>query len=170
MKVVLYMAITANSMIAKEDDDTSFVSDAEWDSFTKVLKQAGNYVMGRRTYEESVNADVFPYDCLNVVMTKQKIKNKWGDRVIFTDKSPREVLNLLKEKGFATAFIGGGGELNASFMRDGLIDEIFIDVEPWVYGKGIPLFAPTDFEVRLELLDTKKLSDQTIQLHYRVKK
>jgi riboflavin biosynthesis pyrimidine reductase len=32
MKVILYMAITANGIIAKADDDTSWISKEEWDS------------------------------------------------------------------------------------------------------------------------------------------
>lgn len=32
MKAILYMAMTANGMIAKENDDTSFVTDIEWTS------------------------------------------------------------------------------------------------------------------------------------------
>ena len=58
--------------------------------------------------------------------------------------------------------------LNSSFMKEKLIDEIHLDVEPLVFGRGIKLFADDDFESRLELVGTKKLSANTVQLHYRV--
>lgn len=168
MKVVLYMAITANGMIAKENDDTRFVSDAEWESFTAMMKKIGNYVMGRRTFEVSLESDAFPYPCLNVVMTKKAVKNQWGDQVIFTSDSPKAVLKMLEERGFDTAFIGGGAAVNTSFAREGLIDEVYLDVEPAIMGKGIPLLASGDFELKLKLLETKKLGQSTIQLHYQV--
>lgn len=164
------MAMTANGLIAKEDDDVWFVSKNSWKSFEKLMKKCGNMIIGRRTYEISVKDGTFPYSCFNVVMTKQKIENKWGDKVVFTNKKPEEVLRFLKKKGFKTAFIGGGGTLNASFMKEGLVDEIYLDVEPVVLGKGIRLFADSDFEAKLRFIEIKKLSKNEVQLHYKVVK
>jgi dihydrofolate reductase len=168
MKVILYMAVTANGLIAKEDDDTSFVSEHEWKSFDKMSRKAGNLIVGRNTHECDVSDGLFPYpDRLNVIMTSKKLENKWGDQAIFTDKPPKEVLRMLKEKGFKTAFIAGGGKINASFMKENLIDEIYLGVEPVVFGKGIRLFADADFEAKLELIDVKRTGNE-ILLHYRV--
>lgn len=50
MKVILYMAVTINGFIAKEDDDTSWISQEEWDSYSLAVRQAGCLVVGRRTY------------------------------------------------------------------------------------------------------------------------
>tara|TARA_Y100000310_G_scaffold316735_1_gene368834 strand:+ start:390 stop:887 length:498 start_codon:yes stop_codon:yes gene_type:complete len=165
------MDVTANGMIAKKNNTVEFVSDAAWGLFDETSKGAGNYVMGRKTFEVSMEDGSFPYpDRLNVVMTSQKIENKWGDSVIFTEKSPKGVLQLLEEKGLSTAFVGGGAELNSSFLKENLVDEIFLDVEPHLLGKGIPLFSEADFELELELLGTKMISKNEIQLHYKVKK
>lgn len=103
-------------------------------------------------------------------MTHKPLENKWGDKVIFTDKSPKEVLKMLEEKGFDTAFLAGGGHINSAFIKDGLIDEIYLDVEPIVFGKGIKLFADSDFEYQLEFLEVNKLNKNTVQLHFKVKK
>lgn len=170
MKTILYMATTINGYIAKENDDTSFVSRQSWESFDSLSKKTGNLIIGKRTFEISIKDNTFPYpQRLNVVMTHQNIQNKWGDNVIFTDESPKEILKILEEKGFDTAFIAGGGTINSAFMKEGLVDEIYLDMEPVVFGKGIHLFSPEDFEFTLELLETKNLSETTIQLHYKIK-
>ena len=67
------------------------------------------------------------------------------------------------------AFLAGGGMLNASFMREGLVNEIYLDVEPLIFGKGIQIIAPSEFEYELELLEVKKLNKDTVQLRYLVK-
>jgi dihydrofolate reductase len=85
-------------------------------------------------------------------------------------KSPKEALKILKEKNFSKAIVAGGGMLNSSFMKEHLIDEIYLDVEPLVFGKGIKLFSDNDFDAKFELTETKKLSKNTIQLHYKVLK
>lgn len=169
MKTILYMATTPNGYIAKENDDTSFVSKDSWESFDELSKKAGNLIIGRRTFEISVQDGTFPYpQRLNVVMTHNKVENKWGENVLFTDKSPREALKILEDRGFETAFIGGGGSINSVFMKEGLIDEIYLDIEPKVFGNGIQLFKPSDFKFDLELVEVKNLRDRTVHLYYKV--
>ena len=75
---------------------------------------------------------------------------------------------LDKLKKFETVIIAGGGILNSSFLKEGLIDELYLDIEPIAFGKGINVFENEDFEANLELLETKQLSPNEIQLHYKV--
>ena len=127
--------------------------------------------MGKNTFHVASSYGYFPFpESLNVVMTHHAIDNKWKDKVIITDISPKKVLNMLEEKGFKEAFIAGGGQINSSFIKEKLIDEIYLDVEPLVFGKGIKLFADSDFEFKLKLLESKNLNKNTIQLHYAVVK
>ncbi|MFH1978095.1 MAG: dihydrofolate reductase [Candidatus Aenigmatarchaeota archaeon] len=171
MKVILYMEISANGMIATKNDDTSFISENAWKCFDEMTRKAGNIIVGKRTFDRDVKDGNFPYpDRLNVVMTNKKIKNKWGDNVIFTDKSPKEVLKLLEEKRFKIAFVGGGGKINASFLKENLVDEVYFDVEPVLIGNGIKISADEDFEIKMKLLETKIISEDEFQLHYKVLK
>lgn len=171
MKLILYMGISINGYIAKEDGDSQWTSDEDLAGFYEHSKKAGNIIMGRNTFQSAADYKYFPFpDALNVVVTYRPLENKWGEKVVITDKSPKEILEMLERKGFNEAFIAGGGKLNASFMKEGLIDEIYLDVEPLIFGKGIQIFAAEDFEYELELLEVKKLGEQTVQLHYKVKK
>lgn len=163
------MGITPNGYIAKENGDSEWTSDEDLKGFYEKSKEAGNIIMGKNTHLITVKYDYFPFpDALNVVVSRQPIDNKWGDNVVITDKSPKDVLTFLEEKGFKTAFLAGGGRINSSFMKEGLIDEIYLDIEPLIFGKGIKIFADEDFEYELELLRTKQLNKNTIQLHYKV--
>ena len=165
------MGVTVNGYIAKENGDSEWTSEEDLQGFMKHSKNAGNIILGKNTFLEASKQGYFPFpDSLNIVMTHQEIENKWGEKVIFTTKLPKKVLQMLNEKGFETAFIAGGGTLNSSFIKEGLIDEIFLDVEPLIFGKGIPVFAADDFEYELELLEVNKLNSDTVQLHYKVKK
>lgn len=47
MKVILYMATTINGLIAKENDNVSWVSETEWESFSGMIKKTGNMIIGR---------------------------------------------------------------------------------------------------------------------------
>lgn len=171
MKTILYMGTSINGYIAKEDGDSEWTSEEDLQGFYKNSQAAGNIIMGKNTYDSASEYGYFPFPgAVNVIMTHQNIENKWGDQVIFTDKSPKEISQMLEERGFKEAFLAGGGNVNSSFMKEGLIDEIYLDVEPIVFGKGIKLFSDGDFEYELELLEVNKLNKNTTQLHYKVKK
>ncbi len=168
MKIILYMAITANGMISKEDGETPWL-ETEWKSYNSTVKKFGNLIIGRKTYD-LMKGDEFSGlgDPTIVVLTTGK-NLKPAKNIIFVN-TIQQALDVLKKKGFKTALVGGGGKLNSAFMKDGLVDEIYLDIEPLIFGKGIKLFADAKFEASLELIGIKKLSKNEIQLHYKVKK
>jgi len=168
MKIVLYMASTINGMIAKENDDTSWISKKEWDSYSSAVRKAGNIIVGRRTYHILTNQPEFSEfkNVKLVVVSKQKFL--LVGKKHFIARSPKEALRILKN--FRTIVVAGGGILNSSFLSENLVDEIYLDVEPDAIGKGIPLFAPADFHKKLKLMETKKISKNEVQLHYKVLK
>ncbi|MDP1760109.1 MAG: dihydrofolate reductase family protein, partial [Candidatus Woesebacteria bacterium] len=147
MKVILYMAITANGLIAREEGGTDWINQEDWKNFREMAKQAGSVVMGRGTYDAMIKEGEFPVaGVLNVVMTREAPPAEPLKEVIFSDASPEEVVGMLGERGFESVLIAGGGNLNGSFMGDGLIDEIYLTIEPVVFGQGIQLFEHADFE------------------------
>ena len=152
------MAITINGLIAKPNDDTSFTSQEDHVGFKKICLENKAVIVGQRTYDLLQNDPEFNYpECTYFVLRHD-------------GPTAKEILTIIEEKGFKSACIIGGGKTNTAFLKDGLINEIYLDIEPYVFGQGIPLFATADFEYKLELLEVKNLSPQTLQLHYRVQK
>jgi dihydrofolate reductase len=162
------MATTTNGYIAKENNETPW-SDEEWHSFSKFVKEIKNIVIGKNTYEIMKKSDEFNKigNPFIVVVSKENFAHNSNFAIA---KSPKEALKILKEKNFAKVLVAGGGMLNSSFMKEKLIDQIILDVEPLVFGKGIKLFSEDNFEAKLELIETKSLSRNTIQLHYKILK
>jgi dihydrofolate reductase len=159
------MAITINGYIAKENNETPW-SKEEWTSFSNFIKDKKNIIIGRNTYDLMKGENEFDKIGNPVVVVVSK--NKVLDENIITVGSPKEAVDVLKEKGFNEFVVAGGGILNSSFLKEGLIDEIYLDVESLIFGKGIKLFSDDDFSVKLELLDVKKISKNLIQVHYKV--
>ncbi len=170
MKTILYMAMTVNGKIAKPDGDSEFTSKEDNKLFVAMCKKVGNAIIGKNTYTYIHSKGYQQSDILTVVLTHDAtLLAKRSAHTIFTDKHPRDVLAMLKEKEYKEALVCGGGILNSSFLKEGLIDEIYIDIEPLILGRGIPLFADGDFQPRLKLLEVKTLTNrQTVQLHYQV--
>lgn len=168
MKVILYMAISANGMIAKNNDDTSWISKKEWDSYSLAVRKAGCLVVGSRTYHLLTKQPEFVEfkDVMLVAVSQEDFATSASNHVIA--HSPKEALEVLKN--YEEVIVAGGGILNASFLLENLVDEIYLDIEPIIIGEGIPIFKGKNFEHKLQLIDQKKIANDEIQLHYKVLK
>lgn len=168
MRVILYMAISINGMIAKNDDDTSWISIEEWNNYSQAVQNAGCLIVGRRTYEILTKQPEFREfkDVKVVVVSNTNIQML--SRNHFLVDSPKAALETTKE--YECLIVAGGGILNAAFLEEKLVDEIYLDIEPIVIGEGTPLFKDKKFSCNLKFLGQKKLSENEIQLHYKVLK
>ncbi len=170
MRLILYMATSINGHITKGSDDSDWVSEIDWKVFDKLKRESGCMVMGSHTFEQF--ADDFPQEgALNVVMTHDsKLLSKSIDHALFTDKTPSEVIELAKEKGFNQIMLIGGMTLNTSFLKENLIDEIWLDVHPLLIGEGKTVFDKVDLFKEITLLETKDLGGGQTLLKYQTKK
>jgi len=154
-------------MIAKQDN-SDFSSELARKDFLKTIKRYKVNVIGRNTFNVASKNGGFPLDGLNIVVTKHKIKlKKEWENVIVTDKKPREIIKIIESNGYDKAMVAGG-TLATSFLKNGLVNEIYLNIEPIVFGKGIPLFSNENFEKKLKLLQVKRFSENEVRLHYKI--
>jgi dihydrofolate reductase len=166
MKVILHMAVTANGLIASGKEETPW-SFEEWVDYCEAVVRAGNVIIGRKTYEiMKMAGDLIKIADQTVVVLTTRLPKEEGN-VVFVN-SPQKALEVLQSKGFTEALVAGGAKCNASFMAANVINEVCLNVEPYLFGSGVPLFSPYAFKHRLELLEKRSLNDNTIQLRYRI--
>jgi dihydrofolate reductase len=159
------MAVTADGFIAKTNGDSDWVSDVDTPIFEKKIKDIGCIVVGGNTYRQ-FKGQVYPAkNALNIVVSNVLESKEDG---VFFVKSPREAIELVRLKNFDRVLLVGGGHVNGSFLKEGLVDEVFVDVHPLVLGKGIKIFEGFEGVVKLDLLEFKNLDKGQILLRYKV--
>lgn len=132
--------------------------------FAATSRRAGVIVMGRRTFESM--PEPLP-DRLQIVMTHNAAAfQPKANHVEFTDSPPATILSELAARGFEEVVIGGGGSVYAQFLTANLIDELWLTIEPLLFGSGVPLLAHTPSEQRMRLVSVTQLSPSTLQLKY----
>ena len=172
-KVILYMAMSVNGIVARESGEEDFLSDANWETFKKLVKKHRNFIIGRKTYEAvktwawDFGFDDFT-DAEKVVISNDPSFSP--DSGYTAVPSPQKAIEHLSKKGFKSCLVTGGPTINSLFAKEALLDEIFLNVEPALIGKGIPLFAKEDFELRAKLVSAKKGKDDLLTLHYQILK
>jgi dihydrofolate reductase len=168
MKVIAIAAITTDGMIARHARHrTDWTSKADKQMFAAASRKAGVIIMGRATFE------TFPRplkDRLHVVLTAHPEAFVSTPGVVeYTAVAPAEILRSLEARRFSEVIIGGGASVYRQFLTVGLVDELWLTVEPVLFGEGISLLAGGSVDIRMRLLEVVRLATDTIQLKYALK-
>ncbi len=163
------MAITADGMIGKHSDHLAdWTSKADKKHFVQFTKEVGVLIMGKTTYDTIGRP--LP-GRLNVIMDLHPdVSQNIEGELEFTNTQPAELLGQIEVRGFDRCIIAGGATINGLFLKAGLVDEIKITVEPKLFGEGLSLFRGADVDLDLKLLSCEKISENSVQLHYRLVK
>lgn len=161
MKTVLYMTLTANGCVAQATESRPIPKEILADFF-KVAGRVGNLIVGRRTYNLMRDlASRLGLPGIKLVI----VSHSYSESGVAVAASPQEAQRLLEHEGFDIGLVGGGAQLDSSFLSQGLVDEIYVNVEPLV-GKGNLCALNEGFEAELRLVGITRLSDNVVQLRY----
>ncbi len=165
------MAVSANGMIADEHYGEDFLSHANWETFSGLVKKYKNFVVGRKTLEAVKNWGTdYGFDdfteATKVILSRGLTYELPAGYISAT--SPQSALTVLENKGFTNVLVSGGASVNTAFAKAGLLDEIILNIEPVIVAGGLSIFDRGIFLLRLELLKTTKINDSIVQLYYRV--
>ena len=80
-----------------------------------------------------------------------------------------EILDQIHTKGYNRLYIDGGTTIR-NFLKEDLIDEMFLTTIPVLLGGGTSLFSELPNELKFELIETTTYLNQITQNHYKRKK
>ena len=170
MKIILYMAISVNGIIARKNGAEDFLSHENWEKFESLAKEHGNFVVGRKTYEAVKSwGENYNFDTITNV---EKVVISQNPSLTLNEtytvaRSPKAAIEKLSQKGFKNILVTGGATINSAFAKENLLDEIILNVEPVMIGQGVPLFSEENFDLTVELISSVK-NNGLLTLHYRV--
>jgi dihydrofolate reductase len=178
MHVFLIAALTADGFISPSEHQTStaWTSKEDFQWFQKRTKEAGVVIMGSTTYKTV--GKPLP-SRLNIVYSRSAaageipVKNEKAEvtptELIYTNKNPKELLLELESKNYSEIAICGGSSIYTEFINQGLVDTMYLTIEPVVFGKGVGLFNK-EVKKNIVLSSVEKLSEKTVLLTYSVEK
>jgi dihydrofolate reductase len=102
-------------------------------------------------------------DMPKIVYSRTLQRADWNATVV-RDVVVEEIQELKAQPGGDLML--GGADLGGTFMRLGLIDEYRLYVHPVVLGQGNPMFAPSDTQTNLRLIDTRTFGNGVVLLRY----
>lgn len=177
-KIIVYIATSADGYIARPDGDVEWLNrrprtvDYGMRAFYPTID---TILWGRKTYDWALNyyrkkgrkEGRFDTRVANFVFSR-KPRKRAAPGVEFVSAPVKAFAQRLRATPGKHIWMMGGGELIASFLDAGEIDEFDIHVIPVLIGEGIPLVAPRHRDVPLRLRSSRKYPDGVVRLRYEV--
>lgn len=167
-KVKLQMQVSLDGFVAGPNNEMDWMT-WDWDEQLKAYVQeitepVDTIILGRVLAEgfipvwkdrsAAADADTFTHKMVNdpkVVFTKTLTENPWDNTTLATGDMVEEVKKLKKQPGGDIVVYGGAGMASA-MIKNNLIDEYHIFVNPVIIGQGKPIFADLDRKLSLKLV------------------
>ncbi|MDE1940794.1 MAG: dihydrofolate reductase [Patescibacteria group bacterium] len=161
MKCFIIAALTADGYIAKDERHPAFWSSKEDKKrFVELTKRAGVVVMGSTTFATLPRP---LKERVNIVYSRTKT----FEGAESTEKEPKALLADLEIRGFKEVAICGGAQVYTMFMKAGVVDQLYLTVEPLVFGSGVRLFND-DMLYQLKLMNSSVTENGSVMLEYAV--
>lgn len=162
MKVYIIAAISTDGFIAKSKDQViNWTSKEDKKFFKDMTMKSGVVIFGGNTFRTFKST--LP-GRRHIIYTKGNIENP---EVETTGENPEKLIERLRNEGYKEVAVCGGSSIYSMFLRAGVITDIYLTIEPLIFGEGVKLFDSKS-EGRLKLNSVKKLNDNTVLMHYKV--
>lgn len=174
MKIILVFVSTLDGKITKWGDPkvSSWTSEKDKEFFSKTWSEAKLIVMGSSTYR----AERLGLSRNNLLVVMTKDPSKYENQAIsghleFSDESPAQITARLSAAGYDVMLLVGGPNVATSFLKEKLVDEIWLTIEPKIFGSGGNFVIEEKLDLELILLSCEKVNEEgTLITKYAVRR
>jgi dihydrofolate reductase len=163
MKTILIFVSSLDGKVTKwgEPQVRLWSSHQDQDYYKKIWSESKLIVMGSKTY----NADIFNPSASHqiIVMTSdpEKYKNlEVPGQIEFTNETPIELKSRFTNKGHQQMLVVGGPHVATSFLKEQLIDELWLTIEPKIFGMGDNFATDAKLDIQLALIQSERVNEQ----------
>jgi dihydrofolate reductase len=167
VKYTAFVAASIDGRIAKDEKSgTNWTSSEDWKFFQKSLSKMDAVIAGTNTYKV-VGTRLNKRN--TIILTSKVSKVKIFGSVAFLNPKKDSLKKFIKHKKYKSVGIVGGSHVYNFCLESKMLDELFVTVEPYVFGSGVPMFSGTKFKKHKFILESvKKLNKKgTILLRYK---
>ncbi len=173
MKVILAIVTSVDSKSTKGNSSPkNWASSEDQQFFSSQIKKHDLIIMGKNTYLVQKPYLKLSQNKLRLVLTrdpKRFQKDSVENQLEFSSESPKKLVKRLSLMGYKEALLVSGASLNTAFFKDKLISELWLTLEPKIFGLGKSLVDNLKVDTSLKLKSIKKLNSQgTLLLKYEV--
>lgn len=118
--------------------------------------------------ETSDKFSVIMHETNKIVFTKTLTSHDWQNTTLATGDLVEEITALKAQDG-KDIIVYGGGSFVTNLIKNGLIDEYHLFINPTALGSGMPIFQGLEDKLPLKLVQSKGFDCGITVLHYSAK-
>lgn len=164
---VAYVASSIDGRIALNTlHQPDWTSSEDWKFFQRELGNADAVVVGRNTFKTVEKR----LQKRNTFVLTSKVKTTLAkDSVVYVNPKTASLSKLLSE--YKSVAVVGGASVYQTMLDKDLLDELYVTIEPLVFGRGRPMFEGGLKNHVFTLVSQKKLNSRgSLLLRYRIAK
>jgi dihydrofolate reductase len=176
-KLILHMSVSLDGFVARRDGDIDWLTPddgpdngaARHRANLELLGQVGLIVLGRHACEQMAPAwassDSPMAKLMNAtpkVVYSQSLSEIAWDNTRISRAALADEIPALKAEGGKDMVVFGGGTIGNSLIRERLVDEYRLTIQPVALGDGIPLMHGLPEPQRFEMVGSTVYADGSI--------
>ena len=170
-KITYGAAVSLDGFIAgaNEEIDWLRMSDDVNAIMAESWKGVDAMLMGRKTYEFAARMGGGPEGLSKIrtyIFSTTMADAPAGAELVREDAVG--FVRAMKTEPGGDIILMGGGELAATLIEGGVVDEIGLNVHPVLLGGGVPMFAAIGRQVDLSLAEARPIAKDCVLLRYLV--
>jgi dihydrofolate reductase len=138
----------------------------------KSWASADTILVGRKTYEFSKSmggGGEMPGVKAKAYVFSRTLKSISDKDTELVSGDAGDFVRKLKAQRGKDIIVMSGGNFATFLLKEGLIDEIGLNIHPVLLGGGVPAFLDPGMRVKLELTECRQLDGGCVLVNYRVK-
>jgi dihydrofolate reductase len=168
-KVILGLGISLDGYIARPDGSVDFLFMPKDYSMASFFATVDAAIMGRKTFDATLKmgGGSFGGSPMTSYVMSRTLPEGERNGAHVVKEGPTALFGRIRAKRGKNIWLMGGGELARDFLKEDLVDELYLGVVPVLIGEGLPLF-PAGFPQReFALVENNTYSKGLIELKYR---
>lgn len=164
--IIAIAAVTIDGKIARHGNHLTDWTTPEDKKFLRnFLDKSDVVIVGHSTYK-TAETPLSKRNCIVFTRGVSSIE-RVGENLAFYNPEGLSIEAAFEP--YRTIALIGGTETYSYFLERGLIDELYVTIEPVVFGNGLSMFASkNEKDSAFTLVDMQKLNENgTVLLHYK---
>jgi dihydrofolate reductase len=164
--IIAIAAVTIDGKIARHANHfPDWTSPEDKTFFQSMLVKSDVMVIGHNTYK-TAEEPLSKRNCIIFTRDVQDTERRGANLLFYNAAGPTSIESILEP--YQVVAVLGGTLIYSYFLERDLIDDLYLTIEPIVFGSGLDLFHhESAAAIRLRLVTVRQLNPEgTVLLHY----
>ena len=173
-KLILGLAVTLDGYIEGPNGEYDWCFTDQDYGLSEFYSIIDSVFIGRKSYEiaqqyaSENNGQMAPdMPPVQEYIFSKSLKTVKKDAILISENSMEEARRIKEQPG-KDIWLYGGAALTDALMQEGLVDELWLSVNPILLGAGTPLFRHQETRTKLKLLECKTYETGLVSLKYQI--